>query len=308
MAGLWRVGSVPAAALVHALRHSSAEAPPPLLQRLLSSLQQPAAPHHDHHQHQNQLQHVRHHHATCACCAFGQPPFVQSDSLSEPSYTQERQGAEARAAWTEVLRSAAATNRAGAATPSALNPCNSPLHPAVLEGVIQPQGEELPVQQAYTPQSVCFGCGAPEITELERASTLHLCQTSGRVRRCVAGAHAGPANPEGLHLQSKRILNGLEAVISLPTKYCAFPGVVNGGIVSAAVDCHSNVSGNAALPLLPEEARRRRVRAVGAAAGAAPSRATKEGLRAWPAALLLRSGRRPSHSWTAPTFPGPPSR
>lgn len=40
---------------------------------------------------------------------------------------------------------------------------------------------------------------------------------------CVA---AGPSHPDGLHLQSKRIENGLEARIALPAKYCAFPGVM----------------------------------------------------------------------------------
>lgn len=35
---------------------------------------------------------------------------------------------------------------------------------------------------------------------------------------------AGPCHPDGLHLSSKRIKDGLEAHISLPPKYCAFPG------------------------------------------------------------------------------------
>lgn len=35
---------------------------------------------------------------------------------------------------------------------------------------------------------------------------------------------AGPSHPDGLHLESKRIENGLEAHITLPAKYCAFPG------------------------------------------------------------------------------------
>lgn len=41
------------------------------------------------------------------------------------------------------------------------NPCNSPLHPAVNAG-LQPDAskEELCVQEAYTPNSQCFGCGA----------------------------------------------------------------------------------------------------------------------------------------------------
>lgn len=41
-----------------------------------------------------------------------------------------------------------------------LNPCNSPLHPAVQTGAVPtPEGDEVPVQVAYTPESTCFGCG-----------------------------------------------------------------------------------------------------------------------------------------------------
>ncbi len=40
-----------------------------------------------------------------------------------------------------------------------INPCNSHLHPAVRAG-IEPESEEvLSVQEAYTPDSVCWGCG-----------------------------------------------------------------------------------------------------------------------------------------------------
>jgi hypothetical protein len=35
---------------------------------------------------------------------------------------------------------------------------------------------------------------------------------------------AGPSHPDGLHLESKRIEHGLEARVTLPAKYCAFPG------------------------------------------------------------------------------------
>lgn len=89
-----------------------------------------------------------------------------------------------------------------------INPCNSDLHPAAEAG-IKPEGEEeLPVQEAYTPQSTCWGCG--------------------------------PAADGGLKLRSFRIRNGLEARITLPEHFCAFPGIVNGGILSTIVDCHGN--------------------------------------------------------------------
>ncbi|KAF6264506.1 HotDog domain-containing protein [Scenedesmus sp. NREL 46B-D3] len=90
-----------------------------------------------------------------------------------------------------------------------INPCNSKLHPAVKEAGILPEGgEEVAVQVAYTPKSHCFGCG--------------------------------PSHPDGLHLESKRIEHGLEARVSVPPKYCAFPGIVNGGILSTLLDCHGN--------------------------------------------------------------------
>eukprot|EP00882_Tetradesmus_deserticola_P002283 GHRQ01002436.1.p1 GENE.GHRQ01002436.1~~GHRQ01002436.1.p1 ORF type:complete len:239 (+),score=66.71 GHRQ01002436.1:342-1058(+) len=97
-----------------------------------------------------------------------------------------------------------------------INPCNSKLHPAVTEAGIQPEGgEEVAVQVAYTPKSHCFGCG--------------------------------PSHPDGLHLESKRIEQGLEARVSLSSKYCAFPGIVNGGILSTLLDCHGNWTAAIAL-------------------------------------------------------------
>lgn len=51
---------------------------------------------------------------------------------------------------------------------------------------------------------------------------------------------AGPAHASGLQLKSKRINNGLEAHITIPRKYCAFPGIINGGIVSTLMECHGN--------------------------------------------------------------------
>lgn len=90
-----------------------------------------------------------------------------------------------------------------------INPCKSKLHPAVkTEGLEPEEGEEVCVQEAYTPDSVCFGCG--------------------------------PAAPDGLKLQSYRVEDGLEAIVSIDKKYCAFPGIVNGGIVATLFDCHGN--------------------------------------------------------------------
>lgn len=90
-----------------------------------------------------------------------------------------------------------------------VNPCKSQLHPSVtLEGIEPESGEELCVQEAYTPESVCFGCG--------------------------------PSAKDGLKLRSFRRINGMEASVTLDEKYCAFPGIINGGIISALFDCHGN--------------------------------------------------------------------
>ena len=53
-----------------------------------------------------------------------------------------------------------------------VNPCHSKLHPAFTEAGIEPEEEEeLPVQEAYTPESTCFGCG--------EASALWRCAAAG---------------------------------------------------------------------------------------------------------------------------------
>jgi acyl-coenzyme A thioesterase PaaI-like protein len=64
------------------------------------------------------------------------------------------------------------------------------------------------LQDTYAPESICFGCG--------------------------------PANPKGLHIKS--IVRGDEVVAEwTPEKHHeAFPGVLNGGIIGALLDCHCN--------------------------------------------------------------------
>lgn len=97
-----------------------------------------------------------------------------------------------------------------------INPCNSKLHPAVTEAGIAPESEEeVPVQEAYTPESSCYGCG--------------------------------PAAEDGLHLRSFRIPGGLEASVVLDRKYCAFPGIINGGIITSLFDCQGNWAAALAL-------------------------------------------------------------
>ena len=64
------------------------------------------------------------------------------------------------------------------------------------------------IQETYAPNNACFGCG--------------------------------PANPKGLHIRS--FVDGDEVVAEWTpsTEYEAFPGMLNGGIIGALLDCHCN--------------------------------------------------------------------
>jgi acyl-coenzyme A thioesterase PaaI-like protein len=69
-------------------------------------------------------------------------------------------------------------------------------------------GESLSLQEQYAPRNACFGCG--------------------------------PANPDGLHIRSFAKDDDVVAEWTPQTKYEAFPGVLNGGIIGALLDCHCN--------------------------------------------------------------------
>src|SRR5438270_8504143 len=64
------------------------------------------------------------------------------------------------------------------------------------------------LQEKYAPKNACFGCG--------------------------------PANPEGLHIRSFAKNGEVVAEWQPEQKYEAFPGVLNGGIIGALLDCHCN--------------------------------------------------------------------
>lgn len=69
----------------------------------------------------------------------------------------------------------------------------------------------LSVQERYAPRNACFGCG--------------------------------PANPDGLRVRSFPTDGEGDPLVAewLPSKrHEAFPGVLNGGIVGALLDCHGN--------------------------------------------------------------------
>lgn len=72
----------------------------------------------------------------------------------------------------------------------------------------------LSLQERYSPESICFGCG--------------------------------PKNPKGLHVRSfvrrdpGTDKDHLIASFKPESHHEAFPGMVNGGIIGALLDCHSN--------------------------------------------------------------------
>lgn len=64
------------------------------------------------------------------------------------------------------------------------------------------------LQDTYAPRSICFGCG--------------------------------PANAKGLRIKSRVEGNALVCDWTPEEHHQAFPGVLNGGICGALLDCHSN--------------------------------------------------------------------
>ena len=67
------------------------------------------------------------------------------------------------------------------------------------------------LQERYAPQGHCFGCG--------------------------------PSNPDGLHVRSFPSADDPSVVVAewMPEpRYEAFDGMLNGGIIGALLDCHSN--------------------------------------------------------------------
>jgi acyl-coenzyme A thioesterase PaaI-like protein len=69
-------------------------------------------------------------------------------------------------------------------------------------------GESQSLQEQYAPESTCFGCG--------------------------------PANAKGLRIRSVVEGDAVVAEWRAEPHHEAFPGVLNGGIVGALLDCHSN--------------------------------------------------------------------
>ena len=84
----------------------------------------------------------------------------------------------------------------------------------------------------YVPTSLTLALASPASSE-------------GLLETCAGSA--GPAAEDGLHLKSFRVQNGLSATVRLDKKYQAFPGIINGGIISALFDCHGNWTAAIAL-------------------------------------------------------------
>lgn len=68
--------------------------------------------------------------------------------------------------------------------------------------------KELSLQETYSPQGTCFGCG--------------------------------PANSQGLKIRSFSEGDKIVAHWRAQPHHEAFPGMLNGGIIGALLDCHSN--------------------------------------------------------------------
>ena len=77
------------------------------------------------------------------------------------------------------------------------------------------------VQDKYAPNSICFGCG--------------------------------PANKKGLQIKSFKTEKGLEMEFETKIEHQAFPGIINGGIISTLLDCHGNWAATMALMEQNEE-------------------------------------------------------
>ena len=77
------------------------------------------------------------------------------------------------------------------------------------------------VQDKYAPNSICFGCG--------------------------------PANKKGLQIKSFKTEKGLEMEFETKIEHQAFPGIINGGIISTLLDCHGNWAATMALMERNEE-------------------------------------------------------
>ncbi len=72
-----------------------------------------------------------------------------------------------------------------------------------------PAQTDLSLQERYSPNSICFGCG--------------------------------PANPQGLHIRSFAREDGEVVAEWQPQpQHQAFPGMLNGGIIGSLLDCHCN--------------------------------------------------------------------
>lgn len=133
------------------------------------------------------------------------------------------------------------------------------LHPAYMIAGLEPdEGGELCVQEAYTPESTCWGCGelfclillstTASDTPLLPKICLSLIRDDKRTMGCMNSCiFAGQSSETGLRLQSFRTQNGLKSNVTFPRSFQAFPGIINGGLVSTVFDCQGNWTSAIAL-------------------------------------------------------------
>jgi acyl-coenzyme A thioesterase PaaI-like protein len=91
------------------------------------------------------------------------------------------------------------------------------------EAASAPLGSEAALQDRFAPQNACFGCG--------------------------------PANEQGLRVKSYVRGDRVVAEFTPEPHHQAFPGILNGGIIGALLDCHSNWTAAHALMLSRGEER-----------------------------------------------------
>lgn len=104
-------------------------------------------------------------------------------------------------------------------------------------------GDRLSLQEEYWPTKVCYGCGP------SNAAGLHV--KSRLVVDYVAAAMAASAvafeecNDAGIAAGVPMLVT--ECTFVPQAHHTALPGVLNGGVISSVMDCHSNITAAVAL-------------------------------------------------------------
>jgi acyl-coenzyme A thioesterase PaaI-like protein len=98
----------------------------------------------------------------------------------------------------------------------------------------------------------CEGEGRSEQVEIEMSETRSVQERYAPKNECFG---CGPANARGLRIRSFEVEGNPDELVcdfAPSPEHLAFPGVVNGGICGALLDCHSNWT--AAMSLMKKRA------------------------------------------------------